>query len=57
MDSNPLRTYFEQESKVFTTGLAGQIIDSIVIFLKSDIRGFDIILGQPWLKQIALSIN
>lgn len=57
MDSNPLRTYFEQESKVFTTGLAGQITDSIVIFLKSDIRGFDIILGQPWLKQIALSIN
>ena len=57
IDGNLLNTYFEHELEVLTTDSVGRIVCSTGTFLGAAIGGFDIILGQPGLKETRLSIN
>ena len=57
IDGNPIRVYLEYKIDVFTSDSAGRIARTESVLLGADIRGFDMILGCPWLKTVTPIID
>lgn len=57
IDNNLLHTYFEYKLEIFRTDFIRRIIYTTKVFLRVDIKRFDIILGKAQFKEKKLLIN